>query len=80
MSFRVKEICKKKGMTMEQLANILDVAPNTLTRNINGNPTLYTLEKIANALDVPITELFEQPKTNIVHCPKCGASLELVEK
>lgn len=33
----------------------------SLSRAINGNPTLETLEKIANALGVPISELFEKP-------------------
>lgn len=59
MDLRVKEICKSKGMLMEQLAENLGVTRVTLTRNINGNPTIETLEKIANALSVSITELFE---------------------
>lgn len=61
MNLRVKEICKEKGLTMEKLAGILDITPNTLTRNINGNPTIETLEKISKALDVPIFDLFERP-------------------
>jgi transcriptional regulator with XRE-family HTH domain len=59
MKLRVKEICKSKGITMEQVAMDLGITPNTLTRNINGNPTIATLEKIAAALDVSIVELFE---------------------
>lgn len=62
MNLRVKEICKEKGLTMEKLAGILDITPNTLTRNINGNPTIETLEKISKALDVPIFDLFERPE------------------
>lgn len=58
MDLRVKEICKEKGITMEQLAINLHITPNTLTRNINGNPTIETLEKIANALKVEFWELF----------------------
>lgn len=67
MNLRVKEICREKGITMEKLAGMLEITPNTLTRNINGNPTIETLEKIANALDVPFTELFEQsPKDGLI--------------
>ena len=58
MDLRVKEICKEKGITMEQLAINLHITPNTLTRNINGNPTIETLEKIANALKVEFWKLF----------------------
>ena len=60
MNLRVKEICKSKGLLMEDLAQKLGVTRITLTRNINGNPTVETLEKIASALNVPVTELFEQ--------------------
>lgn len=67
MNLRVKEICRERGITMEKLAGILDITPNTLTRNINGNPTIETLEKISNALEVPITELFESaPKEGLI--------------
>jgi len=78
MNYRIKEICKDKGVTMEKIAGDLGITPNTLTRNINGNPTIETLEKIAAALQVPVTELFEQPKSNVYNCPKCGAQLEVM--
>ena len=60
MNLRVKEIIKSKGMSMQELSDKLGIVRDTLTRNINGNPTLETLEKIAAALNVPVTELFEQ--------------------
>ena len=63
MKLRVKEICKEKGITMESLSDLLKITPNTLTRNVNGNPTIETLEKMASALEIQITELFERPKT-----------------
>lgn len=58
MDLRVKYLIKQKGMTMQQFAEILGVTRDTLTRNINRNPTLETLERIANALGVDISELF----------------------
>lgn len=58
MELKVKDLIKQKGMTMQQFADMLGVTRDTLTRNINGNPTLETLERIANALEVDITELF----------------------
>lgn len=58
MDLRVKYLIKQKGMTMQQFAEILGVTRDTLTRNINGNPTLETLERIANALGVDVSELF----------------------
>lgn len=41
--------------------------------------TLETLDKIANALNVHITELFEQPQSNEagITCPHCGKSITI---
>ena len=58
MELRVKEIIKNKGLTMQEFADNLGITRDTLTRNINGNPTVDTLDKIAKALGVDITELF----------------------
>ena len=61
MNIRVKEICKEQGITIGELADKMQMVRERLSRAINGNPTLETLEKIANALGVPVTELFEKP-------------------
>jgi transcriptional regulator with XRE-family HTH domain len=58
MNLRVKEICKEKGLTVQDLADKMEMKRESLSRAINGNPTFETLEKIANALGVDITELF----------------------
>ena len=60
MKLRVKEICKGKGLQMQELADKLGITRITLTRNISGNPTISTLESIATALDVELVELFER--------------------
>lgn len=60
MNIRVKEICKEQGITIGELADRMQMVRESLSRAINGNPTLETLEKIANALGVPVTELFEK--------------------
>jgi transcriptional regulator with XRE-family HTH domain len=63
---RVKEICKERGWTLKQLAEIIGVAPETLTRSIsdNANPTLATLRHIANAFEIEIGDLFVNSKTS----------------
>ena len=74
MNLRVKEICKEKGTTIQELADNMEMKRESLSRAINGNPTLETLEKIATALGVNITELFDKPKNNTtgITCPHCG--------
>lgn len=60
---RIKEICKEKGITIASLAGRLGVLPSALSRIINGaNTTTDTLQKIADALEVSIAELFEKKK------------------
>ena len=49
---RVKEILRSKGMTINELACIMGINRVTLSNIINGNPTLETLQKIANCLGV----------------------------
>ena len=64
MKLRTLDICKQAGITQKELAERLGLSAVGLSKAINGNPTKDTLEKIANALNVRITELFEEP-TNI---------------
>lgn len=58
LSRKVKELCRERGMQLRDLAEKIGVAPESLSRAINGNPQLSTLENIANALEVPISKLF----------------------
>ncbi|MFR9503113.1 MAG: helix-turn-helix transcriptional regulator [Rikenellaceae bacterium] len=72
MKLRVKEICKAKNITLTQLAQSMEIAQESLSRSINGNPSVATLEKVAAALGVEFVELFEQPASTAVKCPHCG--------
>ena len=56
----IKKILKKKGVTSAELADKLGVSQPSISYAINGNPTLETLQKIADALDVQIVDLFER--------------------
>lgn len=60
MKLRVKEICKSKGITLAELAQSMEVAPESLSRSVNGNPSLSTMENIATALGVELVDLFEK--------------------
>lgn len=64
MKLRILDICKQAGITQKELAERIGLSAVGLSKAINGNPTKDTLEKIASALNVKITELFEEP-TNI---------------
>ena len=55
----VKRICKEQGKQLKDLAGEMGVDPASLTRALNGNARLDTIEKIANALGVSMKSLFE---------------------
>ena len=58
LSQTVKLLCHKQGITMRQLAEKMQIAPESLSRAINGNPQLSTINKIAECLNVGGVDLF----------------------
>lgn len=58
MKLRIKEICKEKGILQKELASTLGITDIALRASLKGNPTISTLEKVANALNVEVVELF----------------------
>ena len=79
MNLRIKDVVKEKGMTITELADKMGINRVNLSNMVNGNPTVETLNKIADALNVPVTELFEQPKKDTVSitCPNCGKNINI---
>lgn len=59
---RIKEVAKSKGISITDLADRLGVKQVTLSRTINGNPTIETLRKIAAVLDCDVRELITPTK------------------
>lgn len=74
---RIKEILKEKGMTQQELANKLDVSRQALGKQINGKLLVETAQRIADALGVSITELFEKQQKSTMHCPHCGKEIKI---
>lgn len=58
----LRKFREEKELSQEKLARLADVANNTIIKieaGKNKNPTLDTLKKIANALDVSVDELIK---------------------
>lgn len=56
----VKRLRKQKRMTLEQVSRLADLSLNTVVKiesGVNKNPTIETLTKIANALEVEVVDL-----------------------
>ena len=58
LSLSVRMLCRKQGITMRQLAEKMQIAPESLSRAINGNPQLSTIQSIAKNLNVEVADLF----------------------
>lgn len=58
---RVKELRKGKGLTQEQLAELINIEPPNVSKMESGLhfPQPEKIEKIAKALDISIKDLFE---------------------
>ena len=73
---RIKELCKERGITQEDLARRLGIRPSSLSQAISRNRlSAEYLERIADALKVSVGELFEHDTTLI--CPHCGRLIRL---
>lgn len=82
---RIKELLKEKGLTQQELADMVGVSYQSMKQTLNApSVTTSTLEKIATALSVPMWQLFAspeevQPKKDglSLTCPHCGKSINI---
>ncbi len=62
MEIRLKEILRQRGITLKDFASQSGISASNLSNYLNGkiSPTLETLKKIANTLDIDVVELFKE--------------------
>lgn len=74
MQLRIKEVSKSQGISITKLAELVGITQPNMSNIANGktSPSLDLLERIAAALNVSVSELFEAPKEGEITCPKCG--------
>ena len=79
---RIKQAIKESGSSVGELAQKMGVSRQTISRQINGaNITVETVQKIADALGLPVGQLFDQKPqptnadNNVITCPHCGEKL-----
>lgn len=79
---RIKEILKEKGLTQQELADMLGVTRISIVKTLAGNPSQETLERIAAALNIPMWQLFVSSEevarqTKGETCPYCGQPITI---
>ena len=60
LGLKIKELRKRKGLTQEQLAELINMEQTSISVIESGRnfPTLGTLEKIAQILEVNLSDFF----------------------
>lgn len=56
---RIREIMLEKGISVNEMSEKLGITRQSFYSIVNGNPTMSTLAKIAEILDVTVKELFK---------------------
>lgn len=59
----LKKIRAEKGYSLEKVARLADLSLNTIVKienGVNQNPTIDTLSKIAEALEIKVDDLIQK--------------------
>lgn len=77
MGLNIKKAIKDHGLEVREVAGKMGITPTGLSQHINGNPSVEVLERIATAIGIDVSDLFEQPAKDIVNCPYCGNKIKI---
>lgn len=71
-------------MTSKEVADKLGITVSALNQNISGNPSVKVLNRISEAISVPMWQLFASPcdviqkeDDNCITCPNCGKKFRM---
>ena len=62
---RIRQLCKKRGITPNGLSNLAAVPQSTIKSILNGeskNPGSVTIKKLCDAFEITLGEFFSTPE------------------
>ena len=68
----IDKIIKQRRLSKKDIALKMGLSRVSLHRILNGNPTLDSINKLADALEIPVSDLFERQGRDGFYCPHCG--------
>lgn len=80
--FDFEQILKKRGIKQKDLADKLGITPQTLHSTLKNNPTVLSLQKIAEVIGCEMADFFP-PSSKSTHspeliCPHCHRRIVLI--
>ncbi len=82
----IKTVIKARGYTIERIANEWEskngkpITKGALSQSINKNPTVETLQRIANVIGCNVGDFFADELDNTIICPNCGTKLKITKE
>ena len=79
----IKKVIKEKGFTLEQTATKMGISRITLMQSLSGNPTVNTLQRVADAIGCRVVDFFADELGNTIPanptftCPHCGNNIKV---
>lgn len=76
----IKTIVKERGFLMEDVAKEMGISPITLSQTISRNPTVKTLQRIANVIGCQVGDFFQDETESHDYdfiCPHCGKPIKV---
>lgn len=66
VALRIREIRKRRGLTQDDLAGLIDRSVDAVSNFERGVSlaNYETLERLAHGLDIPISDFFAEPETD----------------
>lgn len=64
VAYRIEELCGQRGITLNKLSTICGITQSTLNNIVSGvskNPTISTIKKICDGLEIDIVAFFDAP-------------------
>ena len=74
----IKKVIKERGYTIEDVAKKMGISRVTLSQNMSRNPTIGTLERIANAIGCKVVDFFQDEQSPFSAIVKYNGELKEV--
>ena len=65
VAFRIRELCRERGLTPNGLSNLAAVPQSTVKSILNGeskNPGIVSIKKLCDGLEITLGEFFSTPE------------------